>query len=133
MWSARRSCVAEAPTVAASALLSASTEASRTTTRVRSAPPSLRVSACDPARPSAPSPAVRLCRAGAMRFPRLSADALTPQLVPQKECQFVLADEAERRGRSYREGMDRAITFVRKWAGDMVFVGLFVAAEVEIA
>ena len=47
--SACRSGVAAAPTVVASALLSASTAASNTITRVRSAPPSFRVSARTPA------------------------------------------------------------------------------------
>ena len=54
MWSACRSGVADAPTVEASALERARTEASSTITRVRSAPPSAFVSASDADRPRLP-------------------------------------------------------------------------------
>src|SRR6185295_2709661 len=47
--------MAEAPTVAVSALASARTEASKRITRVRSLPPRAEVSAREPARPSLPA------------------------------------------------------------------------------
>src|SRR5438046_167609 len=70
-----RSGVADAPTGEASALLSASTDASSTITRVRSAPPSAVVSARTPALPSPATAAPTL--AGGRRLPPSSVMSST--------------------------------------------------------